>query len=160
MSFRDRVERLTDAHYVLPRTGAMRVDVHAFLSPALLAQTDEQLWRQAAQAAAYPGIVGFYLMPDTHVGYGIPVGGVAVTDDVIIQAGSGYDISCGVLYLKVPELSAADGAGTCDRRSRRLNFSHSKNTYAVFCVKNKKKKKNDQVLQQNLSPDNSQLLHI
>jgi tRNA-splicing ligase RtcB (3'-phosphate/5'-hydroxy nucleic acid ligase) len=116
MSFRDRVERLTDAHYVLPRTGAMRVDVHAFLSPALLAQTDEQLWRQAAQAAAYPGIVGFYLMPDTHVGYGIPVGGVAVTDDVIIQAGSGYDISCGVLYLKVPELTAADVADEDKRR--------------------------------------------
>jgi len=33
MSFRERVERLTDTHYVLPRTGAMRVDVHAFLSP-------------------------------------------------------------------------------------------------------------------------------
>jgi len=116
MSFRDRVERLTDTHYVLPRVGAMRVDVHAFLSPALLAQTDEPLWRQAAQAAAYPGVVGFYLMPDTHVGYGIPVGGVAVTDDVIIQAGSGYDISCGVLYLEVPELQAADVADEDKRR--------------------------------------------
>jgi tRNA-splicing ligase RtcB (3'-phosphate/5'-hydroxy nucleic acid ligase) len=116
MSFRERVERLTDTHYVLPRVGAMNADVHAFLSPALLAQTDEQLWRQAAQAAAYPGIVGFYLMPDTHVGYGIPVGGVAVTDDVIIQAGSGYDISCGVLYLNVPELHAADVADEDKRR--------------------------------------------
>jgi tRNA-splicing ligase RtcB len=116
MSFRERVERLSDAHYVLPRAGAMRVDVHAFLSPALLAQTDEQLWQQAAHAAAYPGIVGFYLMPDTHVGYGIPVGGVAVTDDVIIQAGSGYDISCGVLYLKVPKLTAADVADEDKRR--------------------------------------------
>ena len=63
MSFRERVERLTDTHYVLPRVGAMRVDVHAFLSPPLLAQTDEELWRQAAQAAAYPGVIGFYLMP-------------------------------------------------------------------------------------------------
>ena len=117
MSFSERVERLTDTHYVLPRVGEMRVDVHAFLSPALLAQTDEQLWRQAAQAAAYPGIIGFYLMPDTHVGYGIPVGGVAVTDDVIIQAGSGYDISCGVLYLQVAGLTAADVADE-DKRLR------------------------------------------
>ena len=116
MSFRERVERLTDTHYVLPRAGAMRADVHAFLSPALLAQTDEQLWQQAAQAAGYPGIVGFYLMPDTHVGYGIPVGGVAVTDDVIIQAGSGYDISCGVLYLNVPRLTAVDVADEDKRR--------------------------------------------
>jgi tRNA-splicing ligase RtcB (3'-phosphate/5'-hydroxy nucleic acid ligase) len=125
MSFRDRIERLTDAHYVLPRTGAMRVDVHAFLSAALLAQTDEKLWQQAAQAAAYPGIVGFYLMPDTHVGYGIPVGGVAVTDDVIIQAGSGYDISCGVLYLKVPELTAADVADE-DKRRRWIDAVESR----------------------------------
>jgi tRNA-splicing ligase RtcB (3'-phosphate/5'-hydroxy nucleic acid ligase) len=110
MSFLERVERVTDNHHVLPRTGAMRADVHAFLSPALLAQTDEALWRQAAQAASYPGIVGLYLMPDTHLGYGIPVGGVAVTEDVIIQAGSGYDISCGVIYLRVSELGAADVA--------------------------------------------------
>jgi tRNA-splicing ligase RtcB (3'-phosphate/5'-hydroxy nucleic acid ligase) len=116
MSFRERIERLTDNHYVLPRVGAMRCEVHAFLSPALLAQTDEALWQQAAAAAAYPGITGFYLMPDTHLGYGIPVGGVAVTDDVIIQAGSGYDISCGVLYLQVPELSAADVADEDKRR--------------------------------------------
>ena len=55
-------------------------------------------------------------MPDTHLGYGIPVGGVAVTDDVIIQAGSGYDISCGVLYMQVPELTAADVADEDKRR--------------------------------------------
>jgi len=116
MSFRQRVERLTDNHYVLPRLGAMRVEVHAFLSPALLAQTDEALWQQAAQAAAYPGMIGFYLMPDTHLGYGIPVGGVAVTEDVVIQAGSGYDISCGVLFLQVPELTAADVADEDQRR--------------------------------------------
>jgi tRNA-splicing ligase RtcB len=116
MSFRQRLERLTDNHYVLPRVGAMRCEVHAFLSSALLAQTDEALWQQAAAAAAYPGVTGFYLMPDTHLGYGIPVGGVAVTDDVIIQAGSGYDISCGVIFVQVPELSAADVADEDKRR--------------------------------------------
>lgn len=94
----------------------MRVDVHAFLSQTLFAQTDEALWRQAADAAGYPGMIGLYLMPDTHLGYGIPVGGVAVTEDVIIQAGSGYDISCGVVYLRVPKLHAADIA---DRDKRR-----------------------------------------
>ena len=82
MSYLEQVQKVSDAHYVLPKVGAMRVDVHAFLSEALFAQTDEALWRQAAAAAAYPGIIGLYLMPDTHLGYGIPVGGVAVTDDV------------------------------------------------------------------------------
>ncbi len=117
MSFLQEVQKVSDAHYVLPKIGDMRSEVHAYLSETLFAQTDEALWRQAAQAAAYPGMIGLYLMPDTHLGYGIPVGGVAVTEDVIIQAGSGYDISCGVVYLKVPDLTAADVADW-DRRRR------------------------------------------
>jgi tRNA-splicing ligase RtcB len=110
MSYLQQIQKLSDTHYVLPKVGGMRVDVHAFLSEPLFAQTDEALWRQAADAASYPGMVGFYLMPDTHLGYGIPVGGVAVTEDTILQAGSGYDISCGVVYLRVPGLHAADVA--------------------------------------------------
>ena len=104
-------------HYVLPRTGAMRTDVHAFLSEALLASTDEALWAQAAGSASSPGAIGMYLMPDTHLGYSLPVGGVLVTEDVIFQGGSGYDISCGVLYVKIPTLSAEDVADF-DRRMR------------------------------------------
>ena len=117
MSFRFRVEALSPTHYVLPKMGEMRADVHAFLSAELLAQTDEALWRQAASAAAYEGVTGVYLMPDTHIGYGIPVGGVVVTDHTIIQAGSGYDISCGVVYMQVPELHASDIADPV-RRAR------------------------------------------
>ena len=120
MAFLHEVQKISDAHYVLPKIGDMRVDVHAFLSDALFAQTNEALWQQAAKAAAYPGMIGLYLMPDTHLGYGIPVGGVAVTEDVIIQAGSGYDISCGVVYLRVPSLTAADVADW-DARRRWIN---------------------------------------
>ncbi len=108
MSYMQQIERIDEGHYLLPRVGGMTTEVHAFLSETLFQQTDEALWRQAAQAACYPGMIGLYLMPDTHLGYGIPVGGVAVTEDVIIQAGSGYDISCGVIYLKVPNLHASD----------------------------------------------------
>ncbi len=108
MSFLEQVERHGVGHYVLPRVGGMVTEVHAFLSESLFEQTNETLWRQAARAASYPGLIGLYLMPDTHVGYGIPVGGIAVTEDVIIQAGSGYDISCGVVYLQVPGLHACD----------------------------------------------------
>ncbi len=79
MSYLNEVQKISDTHYVMPKVGNMTVDVHAYLSEALFAQTNEALWRQAAQAAAYPGMVGLYLMPDTHLGYGIPVGGVAIT---------------------------------------------------------------------------------
>ncbi len=116
MSFLACVERVGAAHYVLPRVGAMRTEVHAFLSESLLAHTDEALWAQAAASASVPGAVGMYLMPDTHLGYHLPVGGVLVTEDVILQAGSGYDISCGVVYLEVPTLSAVDVADPLRRR--------------------------------------------
>jgi tRNA-splicing ligase RtcB len=108
VAFRDRVESVSPNHYVLPRVGGMLTEVHAFLSEALFAQTDEALWKQAADSAMTPGALGMYLMPDTHLGYHLPVGGVLVTEDVILQAGSGYDISCGVIYMQVPGLTAED----------------------------------------------------
>jgi len=116
VSFKYSVERVSPDHYVLTRRGAMRCDVHAFLSGPLYQATDETLWRQAVQSASTPGAIGMYLMPDCHLGYGLPVGGVLVTEDVIVQAGSGYDISCGVVYLEVAGLSAADVA---DKRARK-----------------------------------------
>lgn len=96
--------------FVLPKTGDMKCDVIAFLSPALYAATEEALWQDAAKCASYPGAKGVYLMPDCHKGYVLPVGGVLVTDETIVQAGSGYDISCGVVYLQVPGLHASDVA--------------------------------------------------
>ena len=37
MSYLEQVQKVSDAHYVLPKVDAMRVDVHAFLSEALFA---------------------------------------------------------------------------------------------------------------------------
>lgn len=110
MSYLARVEKVGPNEYVLPRVGGMNVEVRAFLSEKLFAGTDEGLWKQAADSASTPGAIGMYLMPDTHLGYHLPVGGVLVTEDVILQAGSGYDISCGVIYMEVPDLSAEDVA--------------------------------------------------
>lgn len=117
MSFKYRVVQDGDNKYVLPPVGDMQCPVTAFLSPNLFDQTDEKLWAQAASATQFPGAKGMYLMPDTHLGYSIPVGGVLVTDDTIIQGGSGYDISCGIIYLKVPGLTAKK-VRSWDRRQR------------------------------------------
>lgn len=110
MSFRDRVEVVSANEYILPKVGGMLTEVHAFLSEKLFAGTDEALWKQAAESAMTPGAIGMYLMPDTHLGYHLPVGGVLITEDVILQAGSGYDVSCGVVSLQVPGLTAEDVA--------------------------------------------------
>jgi tRNA-splicing ligase RtcB len=108
-------QKVADSHYVLPRTGSMKVDAQAFFSEALFDASEESMWQQLAAAASYEGVIGAYLMPDAHSGYGVPVGCVVVTEDTIIQAGSGYDISCGVLYMRVPGLTAEHVA---DREKR------------------------------------------
>jgi len=40
------------------------------------------------------------LMPDTHVGYGMPIGGVLATNNVIIPNAVGVDIGCGMCAVK------------------------------------------------------------
>jgi tRNA-splicing ligase RtcB (3'-phosphate/5'-hydroxy nucleic acid ligase) len=117
MSLKYHTQKVGPNHYVLPRTHGMRVDAHAFFSDSLFEATEESMWQQLGAAAAYPGVIGAYLMPDAHSGYGVPVGCVIVTEDTIIQAGSGYDISCGVLHLRVPGLGA-DRVADWDARAR------------------------------------------
>ena len=100
MSFKYQVIKDTDNRFVLPQVGDMNCEVVAFLNDELNDGTDEKLWQQAAGSASYPGVTHVFLMPDTHLGYGVPIGGVVITEGTLIQAGSGYDISCGVLYMK------------------------------------------------------------
>lgn len=40
------------------------------------------------------------LMPDCHLGYGMPIGGVIATENVVIPNAVGVDISCGVCAVK------------------------------------------------------------
>jgi tRNA-splicing ligase RtcB len=100
MSFKYAVTKVSDNHYVLPKVGDMKVEAHAYLSESLYASSEEEAWAQIAKAASFEGVIGAYLMPDCHTGYTVPVGSVVVTDKTIIQGCSGYDISCGVLYMK------------------------------------------------------------
>lgn len=108
MSFKSQVIQDGPNKFILPKIKDMNVEAVAFLSPDLFNASEVELWEQAYNSACYPGVTGVYLMPDTHLGYGIPVGGVVVTDNTIIQSGSGYDISCGVVYMRVPGLTAED----------------------------------------------------
>lgn len=106
MSFKYAVEKISNNHYVLPKVGNMKCDVNAFLSEELYSISEENMWAQAANAASYNGVTGAYIMPDSHSGFGVPVGSVVVTDGTIIQASVGYDISCGIVHMKVPGLTA------------------------------------------------------
>lgn len=116
MSFKYAAQRISDGHYVLPKVADMRVEAHAFLSDRLYQSSEETVWDQLRNAATYEGVIDAYLMPDGHMGFGVPIGSVVVTEDTIIQAGSGYDISCGVLYMAVPGLTAGNVRGKHKRK--------------------------------------------
>lgn len=117
MSFKYIAQKVGANHYVMPKVSDMRVEVHAYLNEHLYQLSEEGLWSQAYNAASFPGVIGVYLMPDTHLGYGVPVGSVIVTEDTVVQGSVGYDISCGVVYLKVPDLTAEDVASHKKRDS-------------------------------------------
>jgi tRNA-splicing ligase RtcB len=50
------------------------------------------------------------IMPDSHEGYGMPIGGVLATKDVIIPNAVGVDIGCGMCAVKtdIAEISKSD----------------------------------------------------
>jgi tRNA-splicing ligase RtcB len=45
-------------------------------------------------AMKLPIVVKGALMPDAHVGYGLPIGGVVATYNAVIPYGVGMDIAC------------------------------------------------------------------
>ena len=106
MSFKYQATRVGPAHYILPPCGKMLVEAHAFLSEDLYDASEESVWQQIANGASFPGVQSAYLMPDCHSGYGVPIGSVIVTDKTLIQGGSGYDISCGIIHILCQGLSA------------------------------------------------------
>lgn len=50
--------------------------------------------QQMANACALPVSVAGALMPDAHLGYGLPIGGVLATEDCVIPYAVGVDIAC------------------------------------------------------------------
>jgi tRNA-splicing ligase RtcB len=102
MSKPAELRQVGDCTWELPTSfrAGMRVPVRVFASPELIEGMDDQVFKQAANVATLPGIVGHsYVMPDAHWGYGFPIGGVAAMDPrtgVISPGGIGFDINCGM----------------------------------------------------------------
>jgi tRNA-splicing ligase RtcB (3'-phosphate/5'-hydroxy nucleic acid ligase) len=55
---------------------------------------DPEATAQMDAAISLPISIAGALMPDAHVGYGLPIGGVLATEDVVIPYGVGVDIAC------------------------------------------------------------------
>ena len=69
---------------------------------------------QMRNACRLPVSVAAALMPDAHVGYGLPIGGVLATDNVVIPYAVGVDIACRV-KMTVFDISTKLLAGEEDR---------------------------------------------
>jgi len=66
-----------------------------------LNDVEEDALKQAQNLANLPfAFRHIALMPDTHVGYGMPIGGVLATNNVIIPNAVGVDIGCGMCAVK------------------------------------------------------------
>lgn len=70
---------------------------------------------QMGRACQLPVAVAGALMPDAHVGYGLPIGGVLATQDAVIPYAVGVDIACR-MKLTVLDLPLRD----LDRQRERL----------------------------------------
>ncbi len=55
---------------------------------------EPQAVQQMANACALPVAVAGALMPDAHLGYGLPIGGVLATDNAVVPYAVGVDIAC------------------------------------------------------------------
>ncbi|MBU1564582.1 MAG: RtcB family protein [Proteobacteria bacterium] len=70
------------------------------------------------------------IMPDAHVGYGMPIGGVAATEGVVIPNAVGVDIGCGVCALQtsLPTLEKGQMKKVLQavRQTIPLGFQHHK----------------------------------
>ena len=60
------------------------------------ADLDANALQQMENACQLPISVAAALMPDAHVGYGLPIGGVLATDNAVIPYAVGVDIACRV----------------------------------------------------------------
>jgi len=62
--------------------------------------TEDGVFTQARNIANLPfAFRHVALMPDAHVGYGMPIGGVCALEDVIIPHAIGLDIGCGLGFI-------------------------------------------------------------
>lgn len=57
-------------------------------------EIDNAAHGQMRVACGLPGAVGAALMPDAHVGYGLPIGGVLAVENAVVPYAVGVDIAC------------------------------------------------------------------
>ncbi|RLA42003.1 MAG: RtcB family protein [Gammaproteobacteria bacterium] len=66
-------------------------------------ELDDKTFKQAQNLANLPfTFKHIALMPDTHMGYGMPIGGVLATKGYVVPNAVGVDIGCGMAAVRLP----------------------------------------------------------
>ncbi|MCX5692340.1 MAG: RtcB family protein [Candidatus Omnitrophica bacterium] len=107
-AWQGKLEKLDNFRWKIPQSykPGMKVPGLIYANESLLPGIiNDKASEQVANVSFLPGIVKYSLaMPDIHLGYGFPIGGVAATDPVnngvIAPGGIGYDINCGVRLVR------------------------------------------------------------
>jgi len=89
-------------YYNFPAEGERNCEVRLFASKEIYNNIEKTALQQLFNASQLPGIISVIGMPDLHQGYGLPIGGVMVSEfeNAIISPGAvGFDINCGVRLL-------------------------------------------------------------
>ena len=81
---------------------------------------DAEAHKQMRESCALPSAVGAALMPDAHVGYGLPIGGVLALENAVVPYAVGVDIACR-MKLSVLDLPAGSVDAIPDRLEDALN---------------------------------------
>ena len=90
-------------YYDLQTEDTGDVPVRLFLTQSLLNDAEDILYRQIVNATRFPGVRMVVITPDTHYGYGVPVGCVLITDGesgAVAMGPVGYDIGCGMMSAR------------------------------------------------------------
>lgn len=88
---------------------------------------DTAAHEQMANACQLPVAVAGALMPDAHLGYGLPIGGVLATDNAVIPYAVGVDIACRMMMTVFD--APADQLG--EQSSRFEHMLESKTLFGV-----------------------------
>lgn len=145
--------------------GELATLARALHRPAFLPRAQPAPWRQwgdglepeavkqMANSCALPVAVAGALMPDAHVGYGLPIGGVLATDYAVIPYAVGVDIACR-MKLTVYDLKASTIAG---QRDRLANIIENETRFGMGC--SFEQRRDHEVMEEdwNVSPVTSRL---
>lgn len=106
--------------YVISNLENQRVPIKVWLPEGSI---EPKCLEQAANLSRLPFVHKWVaLMPDTHMGKGMPIGGVIATDGVVIPNAVGVDIGCGMAFVQT------------DIPAKALKDTHTKSGTLLQCI--------------------------